>query len=106
MRTLVDVSRGPYFGGLDPKYVRERVLEAHKLGSLCGAAIFDLGPINKDSRTKYGLPSGHAYTLTGSSEDQVEVSTLSFPTIKPFLQTSQYRYLSFSFLQILNFIHS
>ena len=53
--------------------MKERVVEAHSLGSLCGAAIFDLGPINSDSRTKYGLPSGHAYTLTGSEEDQVEV---------------------------------
>ena len=65
--------RGPYFGGLDPKYVKDRVREAHKLGSLCGAAIFDLGPLNSDSRSKYGLPSGHAYTLTGSEEEQVEV---------------------------------
>ncbi len=65
--------RGPYFGGLDPKFVRERVMEAHKLGSLCGAAIFDLGPINSESRKEFGLPSGHAYTLTDSTSDKVEV---------------------------------
>ena len=53
--------------------MKARVVEAHNLGSLCGAAIFDMGPINSNSYSKYGLPSGHAYTLTGSEEDQVEV---------------------------------
>ena len=45
----------------------------HSIGSLCGAAILDLGPLNSDSRTKCGLPSGHAYILTGSDEERVAV---------------------------------
>jgi hypothetical protein len=57
--------------GLDSQYGRERVLEAHKLGSLCSAAKHNVD--NSDSQALVGLPPGHAYTITGATEQQVAV---------------------------------
>ena len=65
--------RGPQLGGLDPVFVKGRLEEAGRRGSLCGAAIYDLGKYNHDSYSRWGLPSGHAYSITGFSEDKVRV---------------------------------
>ena len=65
--------RGPYLDGLDPVFVKERLLEAASLGSLCGAAVYDLGSANSNSYSKWGLPSGHEYTLTGFTDTQIRV---------------------------------
>jgi hypothetical protein len=65
--------RGCHFpDGLDPRYGRERVLEAGRLGSLCSAAIHKV-PQNSDSQALYGLTPGHAYTITGATAQQVVV---------------------------------
>jgi len=49
--------RGPHLDGLDPMFVRERLIEAGSRGSLAGAAIYNL-KTNQESREKYGLPTG------------------------------------------------
>lgn len=64
--------RGPHLDGLDPMFVRERLIEAGSRGSLAGAAIYNL-KTNQESREKYGLPTGHEYSLTGFETDKVRV---------------------------------
>jgi len=64
--------RGPVMEGLDPVYVRERLLEAGARGSLCGAAIYALGGQRfMEDQLKLGLPAGHAYSLTHFYHDKV-----------------------------------
>ena len=64
--------RGPVMEGLDPVYVKERLLEAGARGSLCGAAIYALGGQRfMEDQLKLGLPAGHAYSLTHFYQDKV-----------------------------------
>ena len=64
-----EVKGSKYPNGLEPEFAKERVLEALRLGSLCST-----GTENDDKiGSLYGLPSGHAYTITGGTEEQVQV---------------------------------